>query len=118
LVSIDTFSKLALTFPETEELPHFDKRSFRVRKKIFATLSEKDQKVCLKLSLIDQSTFCSIDRKSIYPVPNKWGKRGATFIELKTVKKEMLSDALTTAYCEVAPKQLSQPYRDKFSAIG
>ena len=118
MVSNDTFIRLALAFPETEELPHFDKRSFRVKKKIFATLSGKDQKVCLKLSLIDQSTFCHLDKKSIYPVPNKWGKRGATFIELKTVKKEMLSDALTTAYCEVAPKQLSQPYRDKLSAIG
>lgn len=29
----------------------------------------------------------------------------------------MLTDALTTAFCEVAPKRLSQNYIDKQSAI-
>jgi len=43
----------------------------------------------------------------VFPVPNKWGKQGWTYIKLDKVHKEVVIDALTTAYCEVAPKKLS-----------
>jgi len=112
MIAIQTFRKMAMSFPETAEAPHFEKTSFRVNKKIFATLSEKDKIACLKFSEIDQSSFCSYDPAIIYPVPNKWGKQGWTFIVLAKIKKEMLLDALTTAYCEVAPKHLSKPFID------
>ncbi len=106
MVSINTFRKIALSFPETTELPHFDNISFRIRNKIFASLSEKKQRACLKFSVIDQSAFCAFDKTIIYPVPNKWGKKGWTFIELKTVKKETILDALTAAFCTLAPKKI------------
>ena len=113
MVTIATFRKLALSFPEAVELPHFESASFRIRKKIFATLSVKNKRACLKLSEINQSVFSSFDKTIIYPVPNKWGKQGWTFVELAKVKKVILKDALTTAYCEIAPKRLSQNYLDR-----
>jgi hypothetical protein len=110
MISIDAARKLALSFPETDEHPHFDKKAFRVKKKIFATLHEKEKKMMLKLTLVDQSVFCAFDAAVIYPVPGGWGRQGATFVELGKVKKEMFKDALTTAYCTVAPKKLAEPY--------
>ena len=56
------FKKLALSFPGTEESPHFEKTSFRVKKKIWPTLDEAKQLACFKLSPIDQSVFCSFDK--------------------------------------------------------
>ena len=106
MVTVETFKTLALSFPETVELPHFDLTSFRVKKKIFATLSEEKQRAMLKLSLLDQSVFCSFDKTIIYAVPGAWGKKGCTYFELKKIKKEMLKDALTQAYSIVAPKTL------------
>lgn len=106
MVTIEEARKLALSFPEVVELPHFERTSFRVNKKIFATMAEKEKLVMVKLSLIDQSAFCAFDRTIIYPVPGGWGKQGATYIELKKVKKSTLKDALTTAYCGLAPKKL------------
>lgn len=108
MISSKHFRELALSFAEAVELPHFENTSFRVNKKIFASLSEKDKRACLKLSLVDQSAFTTFDKKAIYPVPNKWGKQGWTFVELSKVKKEMIVDALTTAYCSVAPKRLAK----------
>ena len=107
MVSATVFCQLALSFPQVEEQPHFDKRSFRIKKKIFATLSEKEQKAMVKLNLIDQSVFCAFDATIIYPVPGYWGKQGATFIDLKKVKKSMLKDALTVAWCNTAPKAIA-----------
>lgn len=102
---------LALAFDETIELPHFERTSFRVRKKIFATMLEKAGTAVLMLSPVEQSVFCSYDSTVMYPVPNKWGKKGATVVNLKKVKKAMFKDALTTAYCRVAPKALAEKYQ-------
>ncbi len=68
MVSVDKFRKLALSFDEAVEQAHFEKPSFRVNKKIFATLDQKNETVILKLSEMDQSVFCSFDKSVIYPV--------------------------------------------------
>jgi predicted DNA-binding protein (MmcQ/YjbR family) len=102
MVTITTFKQLALSFADVEEQPHFEKSSFRVKKKIFATHAPDSHIICVKLSEIDQSVFCAFDKTIIYPVDNKWGKQGWTLVDLKKVKKTMLKDLLTTAYNEVA----------------
>ena len=101
MISIKTFKELALSHPGTSEKPHFEKTSFRVKNKIFATLTEETSLAVIKLSEVDQSVFCSIEKSTIYPVGNKWGKQGWTIIDLKKVRKDILTDALTTAYNEV-----------------
>lgn len=111
MVSIDTFRKLALSFPETTEEPHFEKTSFRVKKKIFATYDDIKKIACLKLSEIDQNVFSSADKSIIFPVDNKWGNQGWTLIDMKKVHNNLFIDALTTAYCEVAPKKLADQVR-------
>ncbi len=107
MVSFDSFRKLALSFPEATEEPHFEKTSFRVKKKIFATYDDIKKRACIKLSEIDQNVFSSADKSIIFPVDNKWGKQGWTLIEMNKVRKDLFIDALTTAYCEVAPKNLA-----------
>lgn len=105
MVDNKTFKQLALSFPGVEEQPHFEKTSFRVKKKIFATHATDSHIICVKLTEIDQSVFCAFDKTIIYPVNNKWGKQGWTLVELKKVRKDMLVDILTTAYKEVASKK-------------
>ena len=83
---------LALSLDEVIELPHFDRASFRVNKKIFATLVEKENLAVLMLSLTHQSVFCAYDITKMYPVPNKWGKKGATIVELKKVRKDIFKE--------------------------
>jgi len=111
MVSIKTFHSLAMAFEEAEVSTHFEKISFRIKKKIFATFDLKNNRACLKLSAVDQSVFSACDKAIIYPVPGAWGKQGWTFVELKKVRKDLFKDALTCAYCEVAPKILAGKYR-------
>ena len=107
MVSTNYFSTLALSFPEAVELPHFERTSFRVHKKIFATHDIQKQRAMLKLPLKEQSVFCAFDREIVYPVPGAWGKKGATYFELGKMRKSMLRDAMAVAYCGVAPKALA-----------
>lgn len=105
MVTLKEVEKWALAFPESVEMPHFEKSSFRVAKKIFATLDKKNHKVVVKLNAIDQSVF-SAGNTGISALKNAWGRQGWTVIELKKVRKTLFKDALQTSYNEVAPKRL------------
>jgi hypothetical protein len=101
-MTIQQFKDLALSFPGTEANPHFDRVAFKVTgKRIFATLHEKSGTANILLSPIDQSVFCNYGKKAVYPVPNKWGLRGCTTFELKNIPKDLMLDALDTAYQDV-----------------
>ena len=113
MVAIETFRTMALSFPGAEEKPHFHLTSFRVKGKIFATLWLKENRAMLKLTPVDQSVFCSYNPEIFFPVPGGWGKKGATFVELKKVRKDIFKDALTTAYNGVATKS-KKPLRLSF----
>lgn len=103
-VDIETMRKIAMSFAEVTEQPHFEKTSFRVKQKIFATYDVKNNRACLKFSLVDQNIFSAFDNTIVYPVPNKWGLQGWTFVDLSKIKKPMFIDMLTQAYHVVAPK--------------
>jgi len=70
MITVEEARTLALSLPEVVELPHFERTSFRVNKKIFATMAEKEKLVMVKLSLIDQSAFCAFDKQLfiLFPV--------------------------------------------------
>lgn len=105
MITLESFQELALSFEDATEQPHFERPSFRVNKKIFATLNSAKQTATVKLTEIDQSAFCAFDDSIIYPVKGSWGKQGWTTVELTKVRKETLMDLLTTAYNTVALKK-------------
>lgn len=113
MISVDQARKAALSLPETEEKPHFHLVSFRVKNKIFATIHADKNYMMVKLSVIDQSVFCSYNKEVIFPVPGGWGMKGATFINLKKVRRSMLLDALTTAWKTTAPPKLVENHFGK-----
>ena len=110
MVTISAARQLALSLPEVEEKSHFNQPDFRVKGKIFAVLHSERNEMMVKLSVMDQSVFCSFDKTIIYPVPGGWGKKGATLVNLKKIKKVMLFDALTTAWKTVAPPKYGTKY--------
>jgi len=102
MVSIAEFRKMALSFPNTEEHPHFDRAAFKVTgKRIFATLHEPSNSANFKLTPGEQSVFAGAENGAMYPVANKWGLQGWTTIELKKASKELVMAALEAAYNEV-----------------
>ena len=108
MVDMDTLRQLALSLPQVTEDPHFDKTSYRINKKIFATAVPGHNRATVKLSPADQDLFCTFDSSVIYPVPNKWGLQGCTLFELSTVRQDMLEDALTTAWQSAIGKRVKK----------
>lgn len=105
MITAKDFEEFALSFPETEKRPHFDRVGYRiVGKRMFATYRAKDHTANVFLSPAEQSLFVEIDPDSIYPVPNKWGDKGATTFDLNVVSAEVLREALWSAYNEILKK--------------
>jgi len=102
MITADTFEKMALSFPHTISVTHFDRIGFKiVGKRMYATYLDKDNTANIFLTPAEQSVFCEIDTSNIYPVPNKWGEKGATTFDLNKVSKEIVLEALLSAYNEV-----------------
>lgn len=107
-VTIDDVREFAFSLEGVIELPHFEKTSFRVKNRIFCTYNAKENRICLKLSEIDQDVFCSFDSSVVWKVPNKFGNQGWTLFSLSNLRKEMMEDAMNEAY-----KLVSMPKKKK-----
>lgn len=109
MVTFKELRDMALSLSETTEEPHFEKTSFRIRGMIFATYEKKTDTACVKLTLDDQYVFSSAGDKVIYPVPNSWGRKGWTFVELKKIDKEKVFEIIKASYSEVVRHKKMKP---------
>ncbi|MBX3296800.1 MAG: MmcQ/YjbR family DNA-binding protein [Acidobacteria bacterium] len=97
---------MALEFAGTETVPHFERVGFKIAKRrMFATYFDKDNTANIFLTPDEQQTFCKIDASHIYPVPNKWGEKGATTFVLDEVEPSIVREALISAYSGTIEKR-------------
>lgn len=102
MITADTFIDMALSFAGAMQKPHFERIGFNViGKRMFATYLAEQNTANIFLSIEEQRLFCEIDAGNIYPVPNKWGEKGATTFDLDKVSKEIVMEALVSAYTAV-----------------
>ena len=98
----DEFREMALQFAGTETAPHFDRVAFKVvKRRSFATYLETDNTANIFLTPEEQNAFCRMDKKNIFPVPNKWGDKGATTFVLNRVDPTLVREALMSAYSNI-----------------
>jgi hypothetical protein len=102
MISGDIFLEMALSFPETEAKPHFERTGIKVTgRRMFTTYLAENNTANIFLTPEDQYLFCKINAQYIYPVPNKWGLKGATTFELNHLPKKIVKEALSAAYKDV-----------------
>lgn len=106
---MDQAAAIALSLPDVLEQPHFEKTSFRIRKKIFLTLDAQQLRGCFKLSVIDQDVFSVMNPGIIFPVPNSWGKQGWTWVDLERISIKVFEDLAATAYQHVLNSGKAKP---------
>src|SRR4051812_17793236 len=74
-MTADEFRRIALSFPETEERAHMNHPDFRVRGKIFATLSYPDTEWgMVKLSPEQQQNYLDAAPDVFEPAPGAFGR--------------------------------------------
>jgi len=103
------FRELALSFPEAIESAHMHHPDFRVGGRIFATLGYPDEHAAMvKLSPDDQKEFVRTRPWIFTSAKGAWGRQGATNINLPAATINIVREALTAAWRNIAPKRLSK----------
>jgi hypothetical protein len=105
---------LALSLPETEEKAHFDQPDFRVRNRIFVTLSTDGERSWIKVNRDDMMALSQSDPETYEARP--WGASSWLGVTLSRVDPEEFRELVLDAWRGVAPKQVSAAFDQETGA--
>ena len=102
----EALRRFALSLPEAHEAPHFERTSFRIGKKIFATLTRDGREAMVKLSSADDAEDLLSSAPETFLSYGTWTTRnGALGVRLAKVKSAQMQQLVTEAWKSIAPKR-------------
>lgn len=100
------FRKLALSMPDAVELPHFQRTSFRVGKKIFATMTADGREAMVPVRPLVRCFELLESNPEVFFSHGGWTERnGSVGIRLAKVNAKLIADLVRDAWQRVAPKR-------------
>lgn len=102
--------RLALALEGTTQAPHFDRTAFRVAR-IYVTLAADGRTANFMFTPEEQEFKCMLAPEAFIPVPNAWGRRGATTATLAKLSMAELKSALATAWAHAVKKPAKRQTR-------
>jgi hypothetical protein len=96
--------RLALALPEATEEPHFDRASFRVRGKIFATVAPDGRSMNVFVDDAEREMMVTVDPKAYETLT--WGKTAYLHVHVAAAKARDVKVLLRAAWERKAPKKL------------
>jgi len=104
------FRKLALSMPGAHEEPHFQRTSFRVGKKIFATMTPDGREAMVPVHPIPRCLELLASDPEAYIDHGGWTKRlGSLGLRLELVDAKLVEGLVRDAWTRVAPKRQPRP---------
>lgn len=105
MMELEEARRCALSLPETTEEPHFDKASFRVRGKIFATVPPDEQHLHVLVDEQEARAVVAEDGAAFEEL--WWGKRlKGVRVSLSAAPPERVVELLEEAWRRKAPKRV------------
>jgi hypothetical protein len=105
----DEFRRVALSFPEAAERETWGHPTFRVRDKMFATMSTEGDAATVKASREAQAALVGSEPET-FSVPAYVGQHGWVGIRLDRVDPEEAVELLDEAWRMTAPKRIVAAY--------
>jgi hypothetical protein len=100
------FRKLALSMPDASEEPHFERTSFRIGKKIFATMTADGGEAMVRVPSRDRVRSLLKEHPSVFFSHGYWTARsGALGVKLASADPSMMKDLITDSWRTIAPKK-------------
>lgn len=98
------FRRFALSLPEAHEEPHFERASFRVGKKIFATLVRDGSEAMVKLPVAEEAEEWIASRPELFLSYGTWTTRnGALGVRLAKAPAKLVQGLVLEAWRAIAP---------------
>src|SRR5262245_59717716 len=97
------FKTFALSLPEAVSAPHFERTSFRVGKKVFATMTADGSEAMVKLSSKDGIDVLLSSKPDVFFSHGTWTtKNGALGVRLAKANEKMMRELLIDAWKGIA----------------
>ena len=106
------FQRLALSLPEVHEEPHFHRTSFRVGKKIFATMVPDGSEAMVRVRPLRRVYQLLSEHPDVFFDYGGWTWRnGSLGIRLPVADPKLIGELLIEARNDLSPKRSSAPKR-------
>jgi hypothetical protein len=117
MTTADELRRAALSLPEAEERETWDHPTFRVRDKMFATLSDDGRSAGIKTTKEEQTALVA-GAPETFGVPAYVGRHGWVSVELATADPAEARELVTEPWRQTAPKRLVAAYDSEHPAVG
>lgn len=110
-VRLETVRRFALSLPETTEEPHFEKPSFRVKGKIFATVPVGGKHLHVNVEVDEGQALAEELPEAFEPIV--WGNQTKTDwvrVTLAKADRAIVQELLEDAWRRKAPKRVLEAY--------
>ncbi len=109
MVSADELRQVMGSLPEAEERETWGHPTFRVRDKMFATMSDDGRQATVKATKQEQAALVAAAPET-FGIPAYVGRHGWVSIQLATVDPTELRELVVEAWRQTAPKRLVTAY--------
>jgi hypothetical protein len=109
MITADELRRVVLSLPGAEERETWGHPTFRVRDKMFATLSDDGRQATVKATRQEQAALVAAAPET-FGVPAYVGQHGWVSVHLATVDPVELGELLVEAWRQTAPKALVKTY--------
>jgi len=105
-MTLDALRRFALSLPESSEEPHFERASFRTRKKIFATLTRDGREAMVRVADPDELEELLAREPETFFSYGAWTTRGGALgVRLRKVDSALMRALVTASWKRVASKR-------------
>jgi hypothetical protein len=109
MITADEFRRVVLSLPETEERETWGHPTFRIRDKMFATLSDDGRQATVKATRQEQAALVAAAPET-FDIPAYVGRHGWVGVRLATADPVELAELLIEAWRQTAPQRLVKAY--------
>jgi hypothetical protein len=109
VIGADEVRRIALSLPGAEERETWGEATFRVRDKIFVTLSADGRTAGVKASLDDQAGLIAQDPET-FSISHYVGRYGWVTVQLDSVEPALMRKLIVDAWRRTAPKRMVSSY--------
>jgi hypothetical protein len=98
---------IALGLPEAHSAPHFERESFRVGTKIFATMTEDGTEAMVRVAPQARVEELLFHQPSVFFSYGKWTvSMGALGVKLAKVDRRLMEELVVASWKRIAPKKI------------
>jgi hypothetical protein len=110
--------RLALSLPEAHAAPHFERTSFRVGTKIFATMTEAGDEAMVRVAPRDKVEELLFNQPAVFFSYGKWTlSMGAVGVRLAKVERRQMEALVVDSWKRIAPKRTVAAFEAEHGAV-